>query len=1058
MPRGLWIAIALPAILTAPMTGVQAQTSAELTQPGSTLTRTVTVNIPAQKLAAALIELSHQAEFQVLIPSELTEVSQSRAVSGRMSVQEALGRILEGTNLRFQEVGVNAIGIEKAAPRTTIRMDSPSPEKDATTRSQPVSWSQPSAGLPEADTDGTEQQIPHPSAIQAVEQLEQVVVTGSRIKRTSVEGPAPVTVITSRDIDNNGFSTIPEVMASLPQNLGALDNNQYTSGFTPGAQAVDLRGLGPNHTLVLVNGRRIADYPQAYGGNSNFTDISNIPTSLVDRIEILSGSASAVYGSDAISGVINFILKNKVEGTTVDLRVGDTQHGGGASQRVQITSGFSNDRFDSVFGLELYRADPIWAMQRDFTNSLLDGPGGAANNLPDPVFARYDGDGNYIDPGPATCAKLANLDRRSIVYATDPDYGNYCGSYRDYAYATLSNGDRSANLYASLTYHLNDNAHLFLDIQAGTSSQKLYNSPLKWQNSYVLDDNSTPTPFFNAATGQVEQWQRQYFTLEENGGLDPGEIHAVNHSLSLNTGIKGALPGGAWGYELTFGHAHNYLENREPALLAAKAQALYLGPSLGVDPQTGLNIYNAPPDRLYTPLTVDQFRSISQDSIDHDKAGGNTLTLQLTNEKLLTLPAGPVGFAAVAEAGTQYYDAAVDPLSLDGSYYGLHNTGATGSRRHQGAGVELRVPALTQLTLTAATRFDNYKYGDTSAGKMTYALGLEYRPFSTMLVRSSYSTGFRAPDLSYLYAGPSGSSSSGTDYYLCRLQNPGSSDFSDCTYNDISYDGRSNGSIALRDETSRSFTGGFIIAPFTGFDFSADFYYIWLKDEVRYQSSDTVLRQEADCRLGQTVDGQPVNIDSPTCQQVLSEVVRNAPDAFNPLQVTSVLVKPVNAAQDRTNGIDVAAHYHYDTGRFGAFSFSSGLTRVLSHTTRNFAGDPVDDEMRNLFVYVLPYWKANASVTWSLGPLSTTVYDRMIGGLPNYDGTRRLGYTSVYNGSVSYQFSQSAQLRLTVDNLLDTKPPVDSTWTSWPFYSRNWFSPVGRAFYLSFNYQHKPHH
>src|SRR5262249_18604575 len=157
---------------------------------------------------------------------------------------------------------------------------------------------------------------------------------------------------------------------------------------------------------------------------------------------------------------------------------------------------------------------------------------------------------------------------------------------------------------------------------------------------------------------------------------------------------------------------------------------------------------------------------------------------------------------------------------------------------------------------------------------------------------------FRAPDLAYLYAGPSGSSSSGTDYYLCRLQNPGSSDFSDCNYNDISYDGRSNGSLALRDETSRSFTGGFIIAPFTGFDFSADFYYIWLEDEVRYQSSDTVLRQEADCRLGQTVDGQPVNIDSPTCQQVLSAVVRNAPDAFNPLEVTSVLVQPVNAAQD----------------------------------------------------------------------------------------------------------------------------------------------------------------
>ena len=118
-----------------------------------------------------------------------------------------------------------------------------------------------------------------------------------------------VTAITALDIQNSGFATVADVMSALTQNLGALDNNQNTDGFSPGAQAVDLRGLGPNHTLVLVNGRRIADYPQSYGGNSNFTDISNLPTSLIDRVEVLSGSASAVYGSDAISGVINFILK-----------------------------------------------------------------------------------------------------------------------------------------------------------------------------------------------------------------------------------------------------------------------------------------------------------------------------------------------------------------------------------------------------------------------------------------------------------------------------------------------------------------------------------------------------------------------------------------------------------------------------------------------------------------------------------------------------------------------------------------------------------------------------
>ena len=107
--------------------------------------------------------------------------------------------------------------------------------------------------------------------------LEAVLVTGSHIPRAQVEGPAPITTITADDILYNGFANVAEIMSSLTQNLGALDNNQNTDGFSVGAQAVDLRGLGPNHTLVLVNGRRIADYPQSYGGSSNFTDISNIP-------------------------------------------------------------------------------------------------------------------------------------------------------------------------------------------------------------------------------------------------------------------------------------------------------------------------------------------------------------------------------------------------------------------------------------------------------------------------------------------------------------------------------------------------------------------------------------------------------------------------------------------------------------------------------------------------------------------------------------------------------------------------------------------------------------
>ena len=626
---------------------------------------------------------------------------------------------------------------------------------------------------------GPQSQGPQPQA-EAAPQLETVVVTGSRIPRLTAldAGPAPVVTITSADILQKGFTDMSDVMRNLNQNLGSLDNNTQTDGFSPGAQAVDLRGMGPNHTLVLVNGRRIADYPQAYGGNSNFTDISNIPTTMIDHIDVLSGSDSAVYGSDAIAGVINFILKKKADGTTIDYREGETQLGGGSSQRLTLTSGYSNERFDSIFTVQLLNQQPVWAFRRNFTDSTLDAPGGPSVNYADPVFGRYDMNGNFIAPSPATCNALSSLDGGSIFYASRPGYGPtggpgyYCGSHADIGYGTLENGRKSINAYGSGSYQLTEHASLFLDLQAGYTHQDSYNSPLQWQNSVAQNGGSVPVPFYNSATGQIEQWQRMYFTPNEEGGLQAGEIHNFDTTISLNAGIKGSF-GSNWTYEGFYGHSQNRLVDETPALIDSKAAALYLGPSLGIDPASGYNIYDAPPSRLYTPLTVAQFRSITNLSTDDDQTHTDSLNFSVATTELAHLPAGPLGFAAVAEVGHDSLIQNVDPLTLSGAYYDYHNTGATGSRNRYGIGSEFNIPIFPMLTATAATRFDSYSYSysysGTTSGKVTYNTGLEFRPIQNLLIRGSYGTGFRAPDLSYLYSGASGSSSGGIDYYLCRL-------------------------------------------------------------------------------------------------------------------------------------------------------------------------------------------------------------------------------------------------------------------------------------------------
>ncbi len=500
------------------------------------------------------------------------------------------------------------------------------------------------------------------------------------------------------------------------------------------------------------------------------------------------------------------------------------------------------------------------------------------------------------------------------------NWGNYCGSYKDVGYGTLENGRRAANFYGSASYRLNDHAELFLDVLAGTSHQDSYNTPLQWQNSYQLNGDSTPIPFYNQATGQIEQWQRRYFTIEENGGFGPGKIRNINNTLSLNTGVKGSFGSDDnWNYEAMFGHSQNQLIEKWPALVSAKAQALYLGPSLGVDPDSGYQIYNAPISRLYTPLTVAQFRSITQDSIDRDRSRSENFSLTVNNTELLQLPAGPLGFAGVAEYGNQYFGLKADPLSLDGTYFGLHNTDAVGSRSHSGVGVEFSVPVFSQLTLTSAGRYDNYSYSSTSAGKFTYSLGLEYRPFQSLLLRGSLGTGFRAPDLSYLYAGISGSSSGGTDYYLCRRDEADTApDFADdCSNGDIGFNGRSHGSTALKDETSKSFTYGFVYSPIPELDITADYYNIKLKQRGGVPGQRRDPAREADCRLGVDHGGAPVDINSALCQQMIEPGRAQCGRRHRSIPRASPRCWCCRSTRrvDHTSGVDFNSHYRLATDR-----------------------------------------------------------------------------------------------------------------------------------------------
>ena len=877
--------------------------------------------------------------------------------------------------------------------------------------------------------------------------LDSVVVTGSRIPRSEVEGPAPITVIDAESIKASGFTSVPDVLQSLTQNGGETQSQQSAGGadFSPGAQQVDLRGLGPNHTLVLVNGRRIADFPLPFGGRSNFTDISSIPLGMIERVEVLTGSASAIYGSDAISGVVNFILKKAADGTTLDYRYGWTERGGGQSHVLNASSGFSSGAFNLVAGIEYRNQKPLWGFERAQQDSSYDAPNPTRYGYPPRNFLITDWWDDYIDPGEATCQALSELNEGTIHYASRRNYGNYCGSDRAVAYRTMISERKGVNFYASMNYDLGDQREWFADVQAGRHNVSLFRAPRSW--SLMMPDGNEEGYFYNQATDQVEYWQRQ-FTLDEMGGLGNGMVDTVQKTFGVTTGLRGVF-GEDWDYEAALSHSQYTAEISWPQIVASKANLLFLGPQLGVDAD-GFPIFNAPHSRMYTPLTRAEYDSIAARTTYHPESESQTLSFTLTNAALFDLRGGTAGFATTAEVGRQAYDLKPDPLATQYHYYSWKDSDGKGSRNRWALASELRMPVLDRLDLSVAARYDQYRFASRALGKATWSTGLEWRPLDSLLVRASYGTAFRAPDLHYLFSGPGNDETSVIDYYRCDSEEP-DEDYADCSYGSEGIIRSREGSVALDPETSTSWTAGMVWSPTANIDFSLDYFDIDMRNQVRDLRANEVMRQERDCRLG------VVDANSATCLDMLSRITRNANGA-----IYGVHVNPINIARERTNGLDFTANLRWDTpiGRVGV---SGNHTWVRMHDVQDYPDQAVVDKFAINSGYDIPRSKSSARLWWSREAWSASLQARRLGRLPNgwsYDQVWEDGdpgptipATYRYNANVQYRFGERTQLSLTVVNLFDKMPPVDPTYTSYPYYDISWFDTQGRSFFVQLTHK-----
>jgi len=853
--------------------------------------------------------------------------------------------------------------------------------------------------------------------------VEQVTVTGSRISRAQKDGPTSVTVITADEIEKRGYSNAFDALNGLTQNTGFVQGADYGNTFTPAANAVSLRGLGPNHTLTLINGHRVADYPVPYDGAVNFVDLANIPSMMIDRIEILNGGASAIYGSDAIAGVVNIILKKKADGLDINLKGGSTSHGG-ENLRLQLSGGKSIDALNVVYGLEISGRNPIWARQRDFM----------ADRTPAATIAgRQNADtGKYLGFG--GCAPFSGLFAGSVQ-----TLGNRCTSTKASPdFWTVQTQNQSENGYLSLNYALNDHAELFGDLLFGFNHTENNTRGPSWTSAA-----SSTGYFINQNTGLDEIWNRR-FSPEELGGV--GNVNKEWDDVSglLNFGVRGDIGDSTWKYEASYSGSEYTSKATVYGRLLSSVDSYFLGPQLGVDP-TGVPIYAPDPARLSQPLTPSDFQSISGRSIERDRSWLQTLSLS-ANGELFNLPAGAVKLAGVAEYGRQGFSNEPDALIGEGAFYNTSGGSSYGgTRTRQALGSELFIPVLKNLNINLSGRYDRYALSDSSIDKFTFGTGLEFRPDPTLLLRGNYATSFRAPDMNYLYLKEQhGYYPATTDYWRCRQAGQ---PVASCDYSNVSPGSNYTltGSQTLKPEDGKSFGFGFVWSPIRQADLSVDYWDITINNEVTNLDADQLLKTEADCRSGVR------DINSPQCQDAISRIVRNPDNAVvDPGAINHINIIPINAAREHVAGVDITGKLRWDVQDWGNFVWQTNYTQVLRHTYQQSANDGKDNYLTDPTITDWPN-KLNTSLTWNIGKWSTTTLLTRTGRIPTGDQTGYLKPGVTVNWSAAYKITPKATVSVIVNNVFNTVKRDDSG--GWPYYPVGNYLPYGRQGWLELDYK-----
>lgn len=898
----------------------------------------------------------------------------------------------------------------------------------------------------------------------------EIVVTGSRLRRTDLAAPSPTTVVGESAIALSGSVTIENTVNEFPQ-LAAGQNSNINAYGGSGVLTANLRGLGATRTLVLVNGRRFIP-----ANSDGSVDLASIPDALVERVEIVTGGASAVYGSDAIAGAVNFILKPNFTGLAVSYMYGMATEGDGASQKLDVTFGADLDGGRGNVTLSAAYTDrkPVFQADRAFSRVPLDTvggvlvPGGSGSipgtriGLSSTVLANLNG----VDLTPSgQCTAITGIRFGAggtvLPYCTPQDAYNY--SADNYLLRPLERTQLTGIAHYEVSDGIEAYGEAFFMNNNNAAQQAPDQSTLQTPglgSNMLLVPNYANNPSLNATVRQFFVQNANIFDADGDGNaivinatrrsdeLGPRHYDYERTSYGFTGGLRGNLDlfGSNWEWDSFY----QYQRTRMDQLNEGQISLTRLAQSLdSVVDATG-RVVCRDPSRGCVPASVFGIGAL-------DPAAGAFLTPPRASKELFTrhvagaslsgtllaLPAGDVPLAFGVEYRKDSFDFQPSSQDLAGEYG--HNSLVPVSGHYSLKEVfgETRIPILADmrfadmLALEAAARYADYS---TVGGVFAWKIGGEWAPVDWLRFRGAYNSAIRAPTLNELYSPIRNVYGSGEDpcvatrnptqaqQQLCVAQGVPAADIANWQQGTVGISALTGGNPHLKEEKSKTWTIGAVFSPpfIPKLNLTIDYFNIDVEDAVATVNTNQTLN---DCFFR-------LDPNAATCRSIV-----RLPNG----QIDFVRTNLQNVGKLTVRGVDAQLDYRTDLpdtfsilGEPASLTFQIVASWMLERSTEILAGQPALDcagrmggGCTGISTFGTPKLSINSNAGYQSGPLTVRTALRRIGVLKLYPGTT----AAIQRTSPQYYFDISGQLQVLeklelfggIDNLFDNQPPVMGT-------------------------------